>query len=68
MDPQLLVGILVGLVSLATASAVIARYFAKNQLQFDQLKRELQSLREQNVSIKTNVVQYPSVISANTFQ
>ena len=68
MDPQLVIGILVGLVSLVTAAAAIARFFTKNQQQFESLKKEMQSLREQNVAVKASVAQYPFGSSSSAFQ
>lgn len=68
MNPQLLIGILVGLVSLVTAAVALARFFTKNQRQFDWLRKELQSLREQNTAIRASVTQYPSISSTSAFQ
>ena len=68
MDIQLLIGILVGIVSLVGAAVAIARYFTKTQLQFEALRKEILSLREQNKSIRATVTQYPSPASTNAYQ
>jgi class 3 adenylate cyclase len=68
MDLQLIIGLLIGVLSLAGVTVAIARYFTKNQQQLDMLRGEIQTLQDQNKSIRATVTQLPSTTSVNAYQ
>ncbi len=68
MDPQILIGITVGIITILGAVVAVARFFAKNQQQLDLLKQEIRSLYDQNTSIKTSANLYTSEVSSGAFR
>ncbi len=68
MDIELIIALFAGVVTLVSTAAAIAHHLTKNQQQFNMLERELQTLRDQDESIRTAVTKFSSTPSSSAYQ